>query len=58
MSLDLIFGIFIGFVISFVVLKRTINKSGYGQLKMCRDTCPYYRSAVNDVVKTEVTHDD
>ena len=56
MSLDLICGVIIGFVISFFVLKRTINRTGYGQLKMCRDTCPYYRSAVNDV-KTEVTDD-
>lgn len=57
MSLDLICGVIIGFVISFFVLKRTINRTGYGQLKMCRDTCPYYRTAVNDVVKTEVTDD-
>lgn len=45
--MDLFFGIVIGFLISFFVLKRSINKTGYGELKVCRNTCPYYRSAVN-----------
>lgn len=39
-----ILGLFFGFFIAFFVLKYTINKSGYGELKMCREKCPYYRA--------------
>lgn len=47
MGLDLIFGIFIGFAISFFVLKRSITRAGYGELKVCRESCPYYQSSVS-----------
>lgn len=40
--MELFLGILIGFAISMIVIKRTINKTGYGQLKMCRETCPYF----------------
>ena len=39
-----IFGLIMGFFMAFFVLKYTINKSGYGELKMCREKCPYYRA--------------
>lgn len=56
--MQLFIGVIIGYVISFLVLKRSINKAGYGELKMCRETCPYYRTAVNNAVKNEVTDDE
>lgn len=40
----LIIGIVIGFLVSFITLKSTINKSGCGELKMCKQHCPYYTS--------------
>lgn len=44
----MILGIFIGFLVSFLVLKRSIVKSGYGQLKVCKETCPYYKQVEGD----------
>lgn len=44
MSFELFFGMIIGFFISFLVLKRSINRAGCGELRMCRDRCPYYRT--------------
>ena len=44
MDIQFFGGLFLGFVFAFLVLKFTINKSGYGELKMCRQKCPYYRS--------------
>lgn len=37
-----VIGILIGFFVSFFVLKRSINNAGCGELKMCRNRCPYY----------------
>ena len=37
-----IFGLLAGFLLSFLVLKRSINRAGAGELRMCRDRCPYY----------------
>lgn len=54
---DLIFGVIIGFIIAFFVLKRSINKTGYGQLKVCRNTCPFYQSAMNKAVKDDVDNE-
>ena len=39
-------GFFFGFFGGFFLLKRTINKTGYGELKMCKKSCPYYKSSV------------
>lgn len=56
--MQMIIGAFVGFVFSFLVLKRSINKSGYGQLKMCRETCPYFRQVENVKSKSEDDEDD
>ena len=50
---DLFFGVVIGFIISFFVLKRSINKTGCGSLKMCREHCPYFSAASNKVDSNE-----
>lgn len=47
--MDLFIGVLIGFFVSFFVLKRSINKTGYGELKMCKTVCPYYQSYVRAV---------
>lgn len=44
MSYQLFIGLFFGFFLGFFVLRRTIHKAGYGELKMCRERCPYYRA--------------
>jgi len=49
MSFEIFFGMFIGFLISFFVLKRSINNAGCGELKMCRTRCPYYRDVEVEV---------
>ena len=49
LSFDLFIGLAIGFVISFLVLKRSINKTGYGELKLCKTSCPFYQSYVKSV---------
>lgn len=56
--MQLFIGVIIGYVISFIVLKRSINKAGYGELRMCRETCPYYRTAVNNAASDEVFDDE
>lgn len=58
MSFELFFGMIIGFIISFLVLKRSINKAGCGELRMCRDKCPYYRSIEVDNKKKFGEDDD
>ena len=42
--MQVFFGVLVGFIISFLVLKRSINKTGYGELKVCKNSCPFYRS--------------
>jgi hypothetical protein len=37
---EFIIGIIVGFVGSFIALKRSLSKSGAGNLKMCK-TCDY-----------------
>lgn len=37
-----ILGIFVGIFFGFFFLKASINRSGCGELKMCRSRCPYY----------------
>lgn len=44
MAFYLFIGCFIGFIVSFVVLKRSIYRAGCGELRMCRDLCPYYKN--------------
>lgn len=56
--MQLFIGVIIGYSISFFVLKRSINKAGYGELRMCRETCPYYRTAVNNSASDEVFDDE
>ena len=46
-TFSFVIGIIIGFVVSIVVLKRSINKTGYGELKMCKHSCPYYPRTVD-----------
>lgn len=42
--MQLFIGIIIGFIVSLMVIKSSINKSGCGELKMCKHHCPYYTS--------------
>lgn len=56
MSFEFIFGMIIGFIISILVLKRSINRAGCGELKMCRNKCPYYRTI--EVKDKESKEDD
>ena len=46
----------IGFIISILVLKRSINRAGCGELRMCRNKCPYYRTI--EVKDKESKEDD
>lgn len=37
-------GVLVGFLFSFIIIKRSINKDGAGQLKCCQN-CPYFKAA-------------
>ena len=52
--MQMFIGVLIGFIISFLVLKRSINKTGYGELKVCKNTCPYYQSYYSVDVEEDV----
>lgn len=41
MNMWFIAGLVIGFLVSFLVIKDQIKKSGAGGMKIC-ETCPYY----------------
>lgn len=47
--LNLVFGSVIGFFVGFFFLRRSIYKTGCGQLKMCRESCPFFRDLTKDV---------
>jgi len=51
--MQIFFGVLIGFLISFFSIRRSVRKAGYGQMKVCRETCPYFRTAFNNVVSDE-----
>ncbi|MBQ8134858.1 MAG: hypothetical protein IJ192_10710 [Clostridia bacterium] len=42
-----IFGLIVGFFVSFIVIKKQISKDGAGQLKVC-EKCPYFRTGGDD----------
>ena len=56
--MDLAVGIIIGFFVSLIVLRRSINKTGYGELRLCRESCPYYQNAPISVDTDEDGEDD
>ena len=45
-------GVVIGFFVSFFFLKSQIRKTGAGEMKVCKETCPYY--STHKTVVTEV----
>ena len=51
--MQIFFGVLIGFFIAFFALKRSINKTGYGELKVCKNTCPFYKSYITEVKEDE-----
>ena len=58
MSADFFLGLFLGFMIAFLCLKLSINRSGYGELRMCKEKCPYYRSVELSGEEEEEGNDD
>lgn len=57
MVLYFILGIIIGFVFSFLIIKRTISRQGSGELKVCKN-CPHYIKAYNDRFNSDVTENE
>ena len=43
-------GVFLGFLISFFWLKNQINKTGAGEMHVCKKTCPYYSTHIKTVI--------
>lgn len=56
--MELFIGVVIGFFISFFVIKRSILKTGYGQMRVCRETCPYFNKMKPTVDDNDDGDDD